>query len=336
MGSAIRTQNTYAKNAIDPAVTYYSTDNDVSIRLESRKYWDPEEVYLELHNQKNGQGWKLGMNDDYNLHVGWGRVGTANGSPDAIRMDPGGTVHFYGDVGFKAAVTAEYSTSSGLECVGGSPVHGSRNRWTGWSSCPASHSVVGLQEVHLDSVTASGRRRWKGRYQEVDHYQCRNHGCRAWCWGRGCTVVARCCRTTETVLTCHDGQYKTQRRNRWGSPSYCAGGYTATGFSNLDLHNNVYHSRQMVNDFFCDGGRYCRAWCWGSNCGVRSRCCKPRNRTLKIECQAGTKAYGDKDRWGPFSKCPVGFTTVTARRINMLDRVHLNRENMAKQQCNDA
>lgn len=106
------------------------------------------------------------------------------------------------------------------------------------------------------------------------------------------------------------------------------------GFAQLNLHNNVYHSRQMVNDFFCSS-QYCRAWCWGSNCGLQARCCRPQNPGLKLECRAGTRAYGAKDRWGPYSVCAVGFTAVTSRRINLLDHVHPNRENLAKQQCNE-
>lgn len=295
------------------------------------------EVYLELYNRKSKKAWKLGMNNDYNLHIGWGTVGTANGSPDAIQMNPGGVIRFRGDVGFKAAPIAEYS-ASGIDCVGGTAVHGNRNRWTGWSSCPASHSVVGLQEVRLDDVKVSGRRRYTRRYQEVDHYQCDNRGCRAWCWGRGCTVMARCCKTPETVLTCKDSRSVTQRRNRWGRAATCGRDYTATGFAKLNLKNNVYHSRQMVNDFFCggkSGKTSCRAWCYGSNCGVRSRCCRPRNRSLRLDCIAGTKARGYKDRWGPYSKCPIGYTPITARRINLLGRSS-SRMNVAKQHCNDA
>merc|ERR1711865_152422 len=79
---------------VDPAVSYYSSDDDASIRVESRKSSDPEEVYLELRNQDNKNGWKVGMNDDYKLHMGWGPVGTMNQLTEALRLDPDSNLHF--------------------------------------------------------------------------------------------------------------------------------------------------------------------------------------------------------------------------------------------------
>jgi hypothetical protein len=91
----------------------------------------------------------------------------------------------------------------------------------------------------------------------------------------------------------------------------------------------------MINDFYCSD-RYCRAWCWGSNCGVRARCCRPRNIGQKLECKAGTKAWGDRDRWGPYSTCPLGYTPITHQRIDMKDQRHPNYEIMHKYECNDS
>lgn len=328
-------QSTYAKAQLEPAVEYYSTDDDVSIRVESRRSSRPSQVYLELQKQKLRENWKIGMRNNQALVIGWGAAGTMSGMNDAVRLHRSGSIEVYGEAIFKGGVSSAYTSASGLQCVAGQSVRGGRNRWSQWSKCPAGYSVVGLGEVHLDDVRASGRRRYVRRYQEVDHHQCDDRGCRAWCWGRGCTVVARCCKSTSAAMKCYNAPYKTQRRYRWGRPSYCGRREMATGFANLDLHNNRWHGHQMINDFLCSG-RYCRSWCWGSNCGVRARCCSPENRGLKLECQAGSQAYGHKDRWGPYSRCAAGYVAVSARRIDMLDRVHPNRENVAKQQCNDA
>lgn len=324
------TQNTYAQVGIDPAVTYYSNNNDVSIRVESRKRWDPEEVYLELRNKRLGQAWKLGMNDDYNLHIGWGTVGTANGSPDAIRLQPNGNIDFYGKVEFRGEVQKSYS-ESGMQCVAGGTVVGHPQRWSSWSRCPRGYSVTGLQGIYLHNTKNSHR----GKYQDIDHYQCYGVGCRAWCRGDKCDVVARCCKTESSPLRCYASHYRHQRRQRWGHPAYCHHRYTATGFSNLDLHNNRYWKHQMINDFYVSN-RYARSWCWGSNCGVRARCCRPRNWGHKLQCIAGTKAYGHRDSWGPYSTCPSGYTVMTHQRIDMLDHRHPNRENMHKYECNDS
>lgn len=323
------TKSTYSTNGIDPAVSYYSSDDDASIRVESRKSSDPEEVYLELRNQDNKNGWKVGMNDDYKLHMGWGPVGTMNQLTEALRLDPDSNLHFFGEVEFKGDVVKEYSPS-GLTCIGGNRITGGPNRWSSWSTCPSGYSVVGLQEISMHNSLDSNR----GKYQDIDHHQCRNKGCRAWCRSDKCDVTARCCKTEVSPLRCYTGQYKTQRRYRWGRPAYCHRAYTVTGFGNLDLHNNRYWKHQMVNDFYASN-RYVRAWCWGSNCGVRPRCCKPRNKGQKLQCKAGTKAIGARDTWGPFSTCDDGWMPMTHQRIDLLDQRHPHNEVMHKYECNE-
>ena len=81
--------------------------------------------------------------------------------------------------------------------------------------------------------------------------------------------------------------------------------------------------------------RYVRAWCWGSNCGVRPRCCKPRNKGQKLQCKAGTKAIGARDTWGPVSTCDDGWMPMTHQRIDLLDQRHPHNEVMHKYECNE-
>lgn len=317
-------------------MTYFSTNNDVSIRLESRSHEMAREVYLEWRSRNTGRGFKMGMNNDYRLHIGYGSLGTADATPDAIRMDAGGNIAFLGPVQFKGKMIkkfsggASFSRGSGLSCRGGGAVIGYRNRWSGWSRCPRGYQVVGIQSIHL-----LGNNHW---YQDIDHYQCDHRGCRAWCRNNvhtSCRVVARCCRTPSAPLRCYSAGYRTQWRNRWGHPSYCHHRYAATGFANLDLHNNRFYMHQAVDDFYV-GARYARSWCWGSNCGVRARCCRPRNWRQRLHCVAGGRAYGRRNRWGPWSRCPARYTAVSLMRVDMLDHVHRNHKNMAKYECNDA
>ena len=181
-------------------------------------------VYLELRNQDNKNGWKVGMNDDYKLHMGWGPVGTMNQLTEALRLDPDSNLHFFGEVEFKGDVVKEYSPS-GLTCIGGNRITGGPNRWSSWSTCPSGYSVVGLQEISMHNSLDSNR----GKYQDIDHHQCRNKGCRAWCRSDKCDVTARCCKTEVSPLRCYTGQYKTQQRYRWGRPAYCHRAYTVTG-----------------------------------------------------------------------------------------------------------
>lgn len=247
-----------------------------------------------------------------------------------MRIDSSGNTHLLGEVVFKSSVVQTYKTNSGIQCVGAPAARGGINKWSDWSRCPTGYSVVGLQGVYLHNSQNSHR----GKYQDVDHIQCHGRGCRAWCRGDHCDVVARCCKTEGSPLRCHSGQYKHQTKNRWGTPAYCPRRYTATGFANLDLHNNKYWKHQMINDFYCSD-RYCRAWCWGSNCGVRARCCRPRHSGQELKCQAGTRAYGERDQWGAYSKCPVDYTPITHQRVDMMDQRHPNNEIMHKYECND-
>eukprot|EP00656_Telonema_subtile_P007708 TRINITY_DN13620_c0_g2_i4.p1 TRINITY_DN13620_c0_g2~~TRINITY_DN13620_c0_g2_i4.p1 ORF type:complete len:3743 (-),score=834.31 TRINITY_DN13620_c0_g2_i4:156-11384(-) len=225
------TQNTYGQSSIDPAVTYYSNDNDASIRIESLHASKPMEVYLELREKDDPNGWKMGMNDDYDLHIGWGTIGTANGMSEAIKMTTTGGIEFKGVVEFKGGVKQTYASQSGLQCAAGKTVVGQQNRWSGWSTCATGYAVVGLQGVFLHNSKDSNR----GKYQDIDHYQCDSNGCRAWCRSDKCDVVARCCKTPSSPLRCHSGQYKHQSHNRWGSPAYCAADYTAMGLSLIHI-----------------------------------------------------------------------------------------------------
>eukprot|EP00658_Telonema_sp_P-2_P052470 TRINITY_DN4069_c0_g1_i1.p1 TRINITY_DN4069_c0_g1~~TRINITY_DN4069_c0_g1_i1.p1 ORF type:complete len:115 (+),score=9.49 TRINITY_DN4069_c0_g1_i1:259-603(+) len=91
----------------------------------------------------------------------------------------------------------------------------------------------------------------------------------------------------------------------------------------------------MINDFQVTD-RYAKSWCWGSNCGIKARCCRPQNENYKLECKPGARVEGQRDAWGPWSTCPAGFTVVSHERIDLLDHRHPNDEIMHKYECNDS
>lgn len=88
----------------------------------------------------------------------------------------------------KAQVKAlqEKDKSPKLLCKDGKSVQGGKNKWSPWSACPEGSSATGLARVDIqgdhDVVT-----------NHVNDFQCGPQGCRAWCIGNTCEVIARCC-----------------------------------------------------------------------------------------------------------------------------------------------
>ncbi len=74
-----------------------------------------------------------------------------------------------------------------LECSDGNSVTGTVNKWSPWSSCPQGMVATGLARVDI-----------QGDHEivinHVNDFQCGSQGCRAWCIGNGCEVIARCCK----------------------------------------------------------------------------------------------------------------------------------------------
>ena len=74
-----------------------------------------------------------------------------------------------------------------LECKDGKSVTGAINKWSAWSVCPEGYVATGLARVDI-----------QGSHEvvtnHVNDFQCGDKGCRAWCIGNSCEVIARCCR----------------------------------------------------------------------------------------------------------------------------------------------
>jgi len=74
-----------------------------------------------------------------------------------------------------------------FSCVDGKAVQATENKWSPWSNCPQGTVATGLARVDI-----------QGSHEvvtnHVNDFQCGPQGCRAWCIGNACEVVARCCK----------------------------------------------------------------------------------------------------------------------------------------------
>lgn len=87
----------------------------------------------------------------------------------------------------KAQVKALEGKNKKLECSDGKSVQGPKNKWSPWSPCPEGMVATGLARVDIqgDHEVVSNH---------VNDFQCGAQGCRAWCIGNPCEVIARCCK----------------------------------------------------------------------------------------------------------------------------------------------
>lgn len=346
-------RSTFGAGAIDPALVYYSTNDDVSIRVESRDRRHRRETYFELRNQNQNRAWKLGMNNDHNLHIGYGSVGTADGTPDAIRIEPSGSVKFFGNVKVKGGMYRHFAE---MTCTNGpAAVSTTRRRrggwvghakWTPYASCPEGTAAVGVGSIN--QIDASNH---NYVYPLIDAIQCNHLGCKAFCRSTRCQIQARCCRTDSGPLECAGakGGSQMQYANRWGHLSSCAQNgreFKALGYAELSMYNWDYHWRRYVNDFQI-GDTYARAWIFAHgrrrNPGglVQARCCKPRVSGRQLKCTSGSRArsqnvwrYGN---WGPYSTCPEGHAAVGIARLDLTRQHHWYwHQNIRRYECTDS
>jgi len=121
--AGLHTKSTFGYAKLQPALIYYSTNSDASIRIESRSHERPREVYLEMRGSRHGYAYKLGMKNNYHMHIGYGPIGTASHTADAMRIDPAGNINFLGTVEIQGkplrAFSADFARGSGLSCKGG-------------------------------------------------------------------------------------------------------------------------------------------------------------------------------------------------------------------------
>jgi len=203
-----------------------------------------------------------------------------------------------------------------IEVLDGTSATGPANTWTAYSRCPAGYTALSVARLDLrDNVGQDA--------QNVNDIQCNDEGCRAWCWGSSCTIIARC--GGNVVAT--DGASITGSANAWSDYSECPSGHAAVGFARLDLRDNVGQANQNVNDIQCTSTG-CRAWCWGSQCTVQSRC------AASVFVTQGTDVVGAADSWSAWSRCPAEHTAVGLARLDLRDDVGQGSQNSNDIQCN--
>ncbi|RYZ47791.1 MAG: hypothetical protein EOP07_26575 [Proteobacteria bacterium] len=74
-----------------------------------------------------------------------------------------------------------------LQCTDGKSVQGPLNKWSPWSVCPEGMTATGLGRVDIQG-------NHEAPTNHVNDFQCGDKGCRAWCIGNPCEVIARCCK----------------------------------------------------------------------------------------------------------------------------------------------
>eukprot|EP00658_Telonema_sp_P-2_P032222 TRINITY_DN23911_c0_g1_i1.p1 TRINITY_DN23911_c0_g1~~TRINITY_DN23911_c0_g1_i1.p1 ORF type:complete len:522 (-),score=130.83 TRINITY_DN23911_c0_g1_i1:43-1608(-) len=84
----------------EPAATWYSSDNDCSLRVESQDPTAIHPVYLELRNENSDNSWGIGMNDDLNLMMGYGDAGSMHNKQVGIEVMGSTKVIFHEPVVF--------------------------------------------------------------------------------------------------------------------------------------------------------------------------------------------------------------------------------------------
>ena len=102
-------------------------------------------------------------------------------------------------VDLKAQIAEQATTITAMEkrlnaleqseifCLAGKKVTGSINKWSPVSTCPESYAAMGVERLDLE-----------GNHDlpnlHVNDLWCDQKGCRAWCIGSTCTVIAKCCK----------------------------------------------------------------------------------------------------------------------------------------------
>jgi len=344
-------------SSVAPALTYYSTDDDVSVRIES-KAKDAKAAYLGLRNQQSLREWKIGPDgngEGEDLVIRYGSAHSAAHTAAAIVVKPSGNIAFFGDVSVHGQLQKTYSSS--LQCVNAPTATSAgdfsgwsvnRGSWTALSTCPEGYSTVGVGSV--SELDASGQ---NYMYTLVDQVECADDGCRVYCRSSRCSVQARCCNTPSGPLACaqsasRTAPYREQMANSWGEMSTCSAGYSATGFQRLELHNWDYQWRKYVKDFEVSQ-QGVRAWISSdgpdrnSGGGAEARCCKPRVSGRELRCVQGQAATslatsaGTEGQWGPYSGCPAGYAVVGVQRIKVLGEAGKGgRPNVRQYECDDS
>jgi len=181
----------------------------------------------------------------------------------------------------------------------GEIVRSSPNEWGPMSKCPEKSKVLGLGKLSLVEAHRENAR--------VTDFHCNATGCRVFCTGSGCEIQSMC----GSKLNAVNGKPVKSEKDKWGDRSGCPANMMVVGLSQVTLLDPA-DGMENLNKFDCneDG---CKAWCWGSDCTVVSRCIAADavagvyeeahcgSRPCPIDCQ-----LGEWQTWAQCSKTCAG------------------------------
>jgi hypothetical protein len=104
-----------------------------------------------------------------------------------------------------------------------------------------------------------------------------------------------------------DGPGASGSAGAWSALATCPDGYNALGLAYIQQQDQVATTQQDISSFECtDGG--CRAYCWGSDCTVHSRCGKVAG--YMMQTTNGVPVVSDAGMWSALATCPTGYTAL--------------------------
>mmetsp|Transcript_81996 Transcript_81996/g.219382 ORF Transcript_81996/g.219382 Transcript_81996/m.219382 type:complete len:224 (+) Transcript_81996:1445-2116(+) len=157
-------------------------------------------------------------------------------------------------------VTARCAQAPGLEVTSGPLIRASPDQWSEFSNCPSGYFASGLARVNLigDDID-----------DDVNDFECNEHGCRVWCESSECEFKPRCVKAPGLSVVL--GPTVTGEANHWSPVSVCPEGSVALSLSKVKIHGGG--AEAQVNDLRCTN-EGCDVWCRNQGCSVRSTCAK--------------------------------------------------------------
>merc|ERR1719310_1327308 len=104
-----------------------------------------------------------------------------------------------------------------------------------------------------------------GPTSSVSDFFCNATGCRAFCTDTDCEVQALCANGVKVT----NGNMIKSENGKWGNSSRCPEGTEVLGLAKVELLEPI--GNENLDRWDCDETG-CKAWCYGSDCNVMTRC----------------------------------------------------------------
>eukprot|EP00929_Paragymnodinium_shiwhaense_P059964 TRINITY_DN29990_c0_g1_i1.p1 TRINITY_DN29990_c0_g1~~TRINITY_DN29990_c0_g1_i1.p1 ORF type:complete len:930 (-),score=176.35 TRINITY_DN29990_c0_g1_i1:60-2849(-) len=145
----------------------------------------------------------------------------------------------------------------------GNLVRSPMNEWGPFSTCPESEgSAVQPQVIGLAKLSVLDA---AGPSSGVNDFFCNATGCRVFCADTDCEVQSMC----GSGLKVSNGKVVKSSKGEWGEYSTCPQNSAVAGLAKIALLDPI--GNENVDRWECN--EYgCRAWCYGSDCTIVTRC----------------------------------------------------------------